>query len=64
MLPTVSCDGDVEETDEDEVDRTGSTKGAKFAKLRSIRLPFWGEMWFLATGPLVGVCVIFAELSE
>ena len=59
VLPTVSCDEDVEETSEDEVeelvDIPGTTKGTQFAILQLIRLPFFGEVWFLTTGPVVGI---------
>ena len=45
VLPTVSCDEDVEETGEDEVeelvDRPGTTNGTQFGILQLIILPFF-----------------------
>ena len=57
VLPTVSCDGDVEETDEDEVekfvDRPGTTKRYVVC---CIAIDSSAIFWW------VGVCVIFAKL--
>ena len=65
---TASCDDDAGEAGEDEleelVDRPGTTNGTSFSVLHFIRLSFFDELWFLTTGPLVGISVIFAEFSE
>ena len=47
---TVSCDEDVGDVGEDEleelVDRPGTTSGTQFAVLQSIFLPFWMRCGF------------------
>ena len=50
-IVTVSCDEDVREVDEAEelVDKPGTTNGTLFDVSQCIFLPFFDEMWFLAT---------------
>ena len=65
---TVSCDEDVGEVGEDEVeelvDRPGMTNGTWFDVSQLNFLPFFDEMWFLTTGPMVSIPVIFAGFSK
>ena len=65
---TASCDEDVGDVGEDEleehVDRRGTTNDTWFAVLHSIFLAIFDEMWFLATGPMEIIPVLFAEFSE
>ena len=53
-----SCDEDDGEVGvgvvEELVDKPGTTNGTYFDILQSILLPFFGEMWFLSAGPVVG----------
>ena len=64
----MSCDEDVGEVGEDEVeelvDRPGTTKGTQFVVLQLIFLPVLMRCGFLTTGPMVFIPVIFAEFSE
>ena len=65
VLTTASCDEDVDEVGEDEVeglvDRRGTTDGSLHCNCFFAIL---GEMWFLTTGPAVGKPMILAEHSE
>ena len=65
---TLSCDEDAGEASADEfeesVDRPGTTNATWFTVLQSIFLPLFDEMWFLTTGPMVIIPVIFVEFSE
>ena len=38
--------------------------GTQFAVLQLIFVQFFDEMWYLTTGPMVIIPVIFAEFSE
>ena len=68
MPITVSCDEDVEEAGEDEfkdfVDRPGATNGTQLVSFAIDSFAIFGEMWFLSTGSVVGIPMIFAELPE
>ena len=49
---------------EELVDRPGTTNGHVVRFFHLILSPFFGEMWFLTTGPVVGVPMILKELSK
>ena len=65
---TESCDEDSEVSEsvleEELADEPGTTTGTQLEKLQSMLLPLLGEMWFLTTGPMVGIPIIFTELPE
>ena len=64
---TESCDEDDEVgvgVVEELVDKPGTTNGTLFDILQSILLPFFGEMWFLTAGPVVGIPMILTELHQ
>ena len=56
---------ELDELEEEEpVAEPGTTIGPPFSVLRYIRSAIVDEMWFLTTGPLTGISVIFAEFSK
>ena len=60
-----SCDEDVGDVGEEKlVDRAGTTNGTKSAVLHSIRLPFFDELWFLTTSPMLSITVIIAKFPS
>ena len=65
---TESCDDDVEESGEDEVEELfRQTMDYEWYIVWSIAnnsFAIFGEMWFLTTGPVLGIPMILAELPE
>ena len=68
MLIIVSCDEDVEEAGEDKVeelvDRPRDNEWYIVRCFAFDSFAIFGEMWFLTTGPVVGVPMILAELPQ
>ena len=65
---TASCDEDVRDVGEGEleelVDRPGTTIVTKFAELQFFLSVIFDEVWFLTTGPMPIIPLIFAEFFE
>ena len=63
---TDACDEDVGESvvQEELTDKPGTTNDSLLDILQSILLPFFGEMWFLTAGPVVGIPMTFAEFPR
>ena len=49
---------------EEPVDDPGTTIGTKASVLHWMFLSFKNEVWFLTTGPLKGISVIFADFTK
>ena len=68
MRDAMSCNTDVGDVGvaelEELVDKPGTTIGAWFSVLFFYPSAVFDELWFLATGLLVGISVISAEFSE
>ena len=59
-----SCANDVEDELVLELDdNPATTTSTTFSVLNRNVLPIFGRMWLLTTGPLIGVSVLFAELT-
>ena len=58
-----SCRGDVEDELAPQFDDNPRTRGSKFSVLQRKIHPIFGQMWLLTAGPLIGLTVLFAELS-
>ena len=60
-----SCGNDVEDELAPELDDNPvTTTGTKFSFLHGIFFPFFGQLWLLTTGQLIGISMFFAELSK
>ena len=66
-FPTESCDADVEDVLVDELEGLVDNLGTTMGTSPSVALYYpsvFNQMWFVSTGPLKGISMIFAEFPK